>query len=66
MYLYLASQIFRIMYMKDEDIVPVRLVLIVIFMLIEYFRLSNGFYGNLKESVSVRLRSSLKSSASSS
>lgn len=35
---------------------PVRTIVGVIFLVLEIFRLQNGFYGNLKESVCFRLR----------
>jgi hypothetical protein len=55
-YLYFASQIYRFLYLNmfatKEYGVPVRFILLMIFIPLEYFRLSNGFAGNLKETVS--------------
>ena len=51
-YLFAGSQIYRFMYFSMEYGVPVRTIVGVIFIVLEYFRMSNGFYGNMKESVS--------------
>lgn len=54
-YLYLASQVYRTLYLSlssdREYYVPVRFILLAIFIPLEYFRLANGFSGNLKETV---------------
>lgn len=58
-YLYLASQVYRWLYLNlsadREYNVPVRFILLAIFIPLEYFRLLNGFSGNLRETVSNRL-----------
>lgn len=54
-YLYLASQVYRWLYLNlgadREYNVPVRFILLAIFIPLEYFRLLNGFSGNLRETV---------------
>jgi hypothetical protein len=59
-YLYAGSQIYRFLYFDMEYGVPVRVIIGVIFIFLEIFRLQNGFYGNIKESVTLRLPSSPK------
>jgi hypothetical protein len=47
-YLYAGSQIYRFIYFDMEYGVPVRVIIGVIFIFLEIFRLQNGFYGNIK------------------
>ncbi len=60
LYLYAGSQIYRFLYFDMEFGVPVRTIVGAIFLVLEIFRLQNGFYGNIKESVPFRLDSSLR------
>jgi hypothetical protein len=59
-YLYAGSQIYRFLYFSMEYGVPVRTIVGAIFVVLEIFRLQNGFYGNIKESVALSLGSSHK------
>jgi hypothetical protein len=56
-YLYAGSQIFRFIYFESEYGVPVRTIIGVPFVLLEIFRLQNGNYGNIRESVPLPSRS---------
>ena len=50
-YLYSASQVHRLLYFNMEYGVPVRIIVEVIFIVLEICRLYNAFHGNLRESV---------------
>jgi hypothetical protein len=45
-------QIYRFIYFDQEFGVPVRTIIGIGFVFLEIFRLQNGFYGNIRESVS--------------
>lgn len=50
-YLYSASQVNRLLYFNMEYGVPVRIIVEVLFLILEIFRLQNAYHGNLRESV---------------